>query len=133
MVSTSGTCVEDLEAERALARDDVGVVERRDEHGAGALGELRGRRSGVSTVGALEHDVGAVAAGRVQLRQRHAERHEDRGRDAELLRRERDALRVVAGGCGDDAARALLGGQPREPVVGAADLERAGALQVLAA
>ena len=47
------------------------------------------------------------------------------------LRRERHALRVVAGGCRHDAARALLGGQPRQPVVGTADLEGAGALQVL--
>ena len=31
--------LEDLEAEGALARDDVGVVERRDEHGTGLGGE----------------------------------------------------------------------------------------------
>ena len=43
----------------------------------------------------------------------------------------RDALRVIAGGEGDDAARALLGRDRRELVVGAAELERTGALQCL--
>jgi hypothetical protein len=39
---------------------------------------------------------------------------------------------VVAGGRRDHAAGALLLGQPEHPHVGAADLERAGALEVLA-
>ena len=39
------------------------------------------------------------------------DRHEDRGLDAELAGRERDTLRVVARGGGDDAARLLLVGQ----------------------
>ena len=39
---------------------------------------------------------------------------------------------MVAGGEGDDAAAALVGGQPRERVVGAAELEGAGALEVFA-
>ena len=131
IVSTSGSLVEQLEAERALAGDHVGVVERVDEHRAGALGELGGQSQRRLDRRALEDDIRPVAARREQLRHRHAERHEDRRRDAERLGRERDALRVVAGGCRDHAARALLGGQPRQPVGGAADLERAGALQVL--
>ena len=126
-----GHLVEELEAERALPDDDVAVVERVDEHGAGALGELGGQAQRRLDRRTLEHDVGAVAAGGEQLGDRHAERHEDRRGDAEGLRGERDALRVVAGGCGHDAARALLGRQAREPVGRAADLERAGALEVL--
>ena len=47
-------------------------------------------------------------------------------------RGERDALGVVAGAGRDDAAGLLLVGEPRHPRVGAADLERPGALEVLA-
>ena len=45
---------------------------------------------------------------------------------------ERDRLRVVAGRKRQDAAAPLVGGEPRQRVVGAAELEGAGALQVLA-
>ena len=57
--------------------------------------------------------------------------HDDDRRHAEKPRRRRDALRVVAGGEGHDAAGALLERDRRELVVGAAELERAGALQGL--
>ena len=46
--------------------------------------------------------------------------------------REGDALRVVAGARGDDAARALGFGHVRDPVVGAAQLVAEDRLQVLA-
>ena len=42
-----------------------------------------------------------------------------------------DALRVVAGGCGDDALRALLVGEVGDHVVGPAELERKHRLHVL--
>ena len=38
-----GRLLEDLEAGRALAGDDVGVVERVDQHRPGLVGELLGR------------------------------------------------------------------------------------------
>ena len=57
--------------------------------------------------------------------------HEHRGVDAEELRRERDALGVVAGRGGDDAAGALLRREPGDPGERTAGLEGAGALQVL--
>ena len=47
-------------------------------------------------------------------------------------RRERDRLRVIARGERDDAGAALRGIEPRQRVVGAAELEGAHALQVLA-
>ena len=50
----------------------------------------------------------------------------------EMARRERDALRVVAGARRDDAARALGVRQVRDAVVGAAQLEAEDRLQVLA-
>ena len=64
IVSRSGHLLEQLEAERALAGDDVAVVERVDEHRAGALGELRGEAQRRLDGRALEHHLGAVAAGR---------------------------------------------------------------------
>src|SRR5215218_7263370 len=59
-------------------------------------------------------------------------RHHDRGGDAEVLGGKRNSLAMVAGGIGDDAVLALGGRQLREHVEGTAQLERAGALQVLA-
>ena len=80
---------------------------------------------------AAELDCGAVAARRLDLRDRRVRGHEDRGRHAEQRRREGDALRVVAGAGRDDAAQPLVRVERRDPVVRAADLERAGALEVL--
>ena len=50
-------------------------------------------------------------------------------RSRSLLRGVGDALRVVAGAGGDDAAGALLVGQVRDLVVGAAQLEAEDRLQ----
>ncbi len=74
---------------------------------------------------------GAVADRRLHLGHRRVDGHEDRRLHAERARRERDALRVVAGARRDDAAGALVGAERRDAVVGAADLEGAGALEVL--
>ena len=52
--------------------------------------------------------------------------------DAQHLCGQRHALRVVARRRGDHPPRALRLAQPRQPDVGAPDLERPGALQVLA-
>jgi hypothetical protein len=71
---------------------------------------------------AAQHDVCAVVASRLQLGQCYPDGHEDRRLDAQLARRERDALSVVSGRGGDDAARLLLVGQAGQPIVGTADL-----------
>jgi hypothetical protein len=57
--------------------------------------------------------LGAVVARRVDLRHRRVLRHEDRRRDAELARRPRDRLAVVARARRDDAGRAPLAAQAR--------------------
>ncbi len=124
--------VEDLEPQRSLPGDHVGVIERRDEDGAGLCREVGRRAQRLVDDAAAEHDVGAVRPGGLELGDRDADRHEDRGVDAELARGEGDALRVIACRRRDDAALPLLGGQLREPVVRAADLVGAGALEVLA-
>ena len=63
--------LEDLQPDRALAGDDVRVVERVDEHGPGALGELVRRREAlVDGLRRPARTVGAVAPGGADLGQR---------------------------------------------------------------
>ena len=80
----------------------------------------------------MQDDLRAARLDRGDLDVRRGHRHHDRRRAAEPLRRERDALRVVAGGRRDHAARAFGRGQVRHLVVGAAQLEREHRLLVLA-
>ena len=85
-----------------------------------------------SRVAVVDHDLAAVAARRRHLRGRRVVRHHDRGRHAEQACRQRDRLRVVAGRERDHAGLALARVEARQRVEGAAELERAHALQVLA-
>ena len=80
----------------------------------------------------MEDHVRAVPEGGVDLGDRRPLRHEDGRLDPEQLGRQRHALRVVARGRRDHAVGALLVGEPGDPGVGAAHLERARALEVLA-
>ncbi len=110
----------------------MGMIERRD-HGKLALA-----RDAIADLLAhflvliVEHDLGAIPAGRLELHGRRVLRHDDGDAHAEELSYERHRLRVVAGGVGEDAALAFIGSQPRHRVVGAAKLERSHALEVLA-
>src|SRR5690606_27152218 len=128
----AGPVLEDLERDGTLPRDDVRVVERRD-HGEAALGgDGLGAGLPLGGGGALEHDLGAQAAGALDLDVRGGDGHDDDGGDLEEPRGEGDGLCVVAGGEGDDAGPALLLGQARDHGVGAPQLEGADALEVLA-
>jgi hypothetical protein len=80
----------------------------------------------------VEDDAGAQGLDRRGLDVRRRDRHHDRRLAREPLRGERDALRVIARGRRDDAARTLGGRQVRHLVVGAAQLEREHGLLVLA-
>jgi hypothetical protein len=93
--------------------------------------DLVGLLRGGVVVDAVEDDLGAVLAGGVDLRDGRVLRHDDGRIDARPCRRERDALCVVAGAGGDDAAVAFGVGQLGDLVRRAANLERAGALEVL--
>src|SRR5438067_349067 len=66
---------------------------------------------------AVQVHVGAVAASRVELRQRYSPWHEDRRLRAEQRSGERHTLRVVSRTGSDDTASTLLFGQPVDPVV----------------
>ena len=68
-----------------------------------------------------QHDFRAERLDRVDLDLRRRPRHDDDGAQAEALGREGDALRVIAGAGGDDAARAL-----RRPTAGRSGCRRRG-------
>ncbi len=117
---------------RTLPGDDVRMIERRNHRHAAAAREFVGDRLARIALAVVEHHLGAIAARALGLHRRRIVGHDDDGRDAEQSAGERHRLRVVARGIGDHAAPLLLGRQAGERVVGAAELERAAALQVLA-
>jgi len=79
-----------------------------------------------------QHDLAAAFGDGIDLDLRRGGRHYDHGTDAELLRRQRDALRVVAGRGADHAPLPLRRRQMHDLVVGAAQLEAEHRLHVLA-
>ena len=121
----------DLESGRALARDDVRVVEGRHQHGAALRRELRG-----DLLAALAHpvvldDFGAQVARVPQLDRGRVGRHHDRRRDAE---RRAAAATPWAWLPDENATTPAVRSrrvQLHEPVPRAAELERSGVLQRL--
>ena len=129
--STSGDVLDDLEPDGAGAGEHRRIVERMDERQpARGLDLVELVEQGRAIV--VEHDLGAVAADRVELGARRAGRHHDDARRTDVARRPRDRLRVVAGRDRDQAARALGRRQRQHLVERAARLERAGLLEALA-
>ena len=123
--------LEELEPDRALARDHGVVLERMDQRRAGPLDVLERCLHRLLEDRADELDVRAVVARRVDLRHRRVLRHEDRRVGPLLAGRVRDGLAVVPGARRDDAGGPLLVGQHRDLVDRATDLERACPLEVL--
>ena len=124
--------LEQLERGGARAGGDPRVVVGGHERHLAPLGELAARLHLRHRVAVVGLDLRAVAVDRRELRGRRVLGHEDRGADAQLARRQRHRLGVVAGADRAHAARPLLLIQRREEVVGAAELERAAALEALA-
>ncbi|CAH0308671.1 hypothetical protein SRABI128_04428 [Microbacterium sp. Bi128] len=127
-----GDLFEDLQPDRPLAGDDVDVIEGVDKDGAAFIGVALGFRQRLVHVVAMQHHLGAVAAGGGELGQCNAERHVDPGLDAQALGCDSHALGVVSGRGRHDAALLFGVGELGHPHVGTADLEGAGALQVFA-
>ena len=73
------------------------------------LGQLGRMRLGIVEQRSFEHHFGAEGARLLHFHRRGVARHHDHRRDAQAFRVIGDALRVVAGRGGDDAAGALLG------------------------
>lgn len=121
----------DLQADRALAGDHVGLVVGADD-GAAALGrQPLADLFPALGIAVVEDHLGAVAPGVLDLDGGRVLRHHDQGRHAHGLGGRGQPLGMVARGIGDDAAGPHVGRQRGDAVVGAAELERAGALQHL--
>ena len=126
-----GQLLDDLHGDGALAGGHTGVVEGRDVGQAALFGQLDGAGLGVVKDVAVQDDLGAVALGAVDLDERRGGGHDHDRAGARVGGRVGDALGVVAGAGGDDAAVKLFLGKLRDLVVGAAQLVGAGALHVL--
>ena len=127
--------LDDLNADRALARDRAEVVERGHDRGAGVLGVLRGGRGGVVVRVALDdqlHPLAAERADPLALLPGRGGGHVHPAAHAEAAARVRHALAVVARAGADGARRPLGRVEARDQVVGAAQLVGAADLQVLA-
>lgn len=121
-----------LHADRALAGNDIGVVERMHHHIAVFLGQFgRMGARGVKSV-AKQHHFAAQPAYGAHLDDRRGCRHHHDSADAQSRCRKCHALRVIAGRGADDPPGALLGRQLRDTIVRPANLEREYRLHVFA-
>ena len=126
-----GAVQEHLPGDRALTGDDGRIIEGMDVDCATLRGEVARRRECLVVAGACDDHLRARALDRGQLGERHAAREDDARGDAERSGTDRDTQSVVASGRGDHAAPALRRIEHEEPRERAAQLEGAGALQVL--
>ena len=128
-VGQPGDLVESSAPIVACPAHDVGVVERRDERRPGRpRPSARATARQSSTVWPSSTTSAPYARVACTLGSDVPARHVDGGVLAEHRRRQRDALRVVAGRRRDDRG---AGSEPRLHQVRAADLERPGALEEL--
>ena len=94
----------DLHCNRPLAGGDARVVERVDEGVTLALRKLEGMVARLVVYVAVEHDLGTVVLGALDLDERRGLGHHHHGTGAGARGGKGDALCVVAGARGDDAA-----------------------------
>ena len=128
---SSGEVVDDLASRGALAGDDQGVIIRRDQNRAALPCDVAGDGFAIVAGAVVQHDFGAERRGAFALGARCIARHHDHAAHAEEPRRGGDPLRMIAGRERNDAAATLVERDRGELVVGAAELERSGALQGL--
>mmetsp|Transcript_10581 Transcript_10581/g.16927 ORF Transcript_10581/g.16927 Transcript_10581/m.16927 type:complete len:210 (-) Transcript_10581:838-1467(-) len=119
-----------LHAHRALPRHDERVVERRNEGALLLLASRLGIRLRGVVVLPLQHHCGAQRAHCVHLDRRRGDWHDDDGVALQLLRRQRNPLRVVPRRAADDPTGQRLGRQLYHAVVSAAQLEGLHRLQI---
>ena len=117
--------LDDLQPRRALPGDDARVIVGPDQRRAGARRDLGADRLARLARAVVQPHLGAVRPGVLDLDRRRVGRHHDGRAPCQELRRRGHALGVIAGGVGDHGGRVDLA----DRVVGAAKLERAGALQ----
>ena len=123
---------DDLHADRALPGDHVVVIEGMHEAQLLLLRQQqRVLEGGVEHIAVQDHARTPVGD-RLHLDRGRGQRHDHHGADPASLRRQRHALRMVAGGGRDHAARRRLGVEVCDLVEGAAQLEGKHRLQVFA-
>ncbi len=123
--------LDDLDAHRALARDDGGIIVAVDVGQAALLGDFVRVRFGFAEILAV-HDHGrAELLAIAHFDQGRELRHHDGGGNAQEFSLIGEGLGVITRGGGDDAALLLFRRQLRERVPRAAFLEASGALEVV--
>jgi hypothetical protein len=129
--SISGASVEHLDRDRALAGDDLRIVEGVDDGEALRLRHVA--RKGQRLVDILANRMTLAPCPRVcvTFTVGVVRRHDDRDRDAQPRAMIGQPLRMIAGGGGDHAARLRFGAQLQQFVECAALLIGGGELQIL--
>jgi hypothetical protein len=123
---------QDLGADGPLSCNHQRIVERMDDGHPVFGGQRVAVRLGIGITVAGQHDLRAHRPHRLHLDLRRGLRHDDDRAQLELAGGVGDALRVIAGACRDDTARALPVRQMRDLVVGSAQLEAEDGLEILA-
>ncbi|MPM04481.1 hypothetical protein SDC9_50758 [bioreactor metagenome] len=126
-----GEVFNDLEARRALARDEFRVVVGVNEGVALFRLDLVELLVALDGVEPVEDHFSAEGLRPLDLRLGGVLGKDEGGLDAEHLRRVGHALGVVPGGRGDDALRPLLVGEGEDLVGGSTDLEGSRKLEIL--
>ena len=103
-VSTSGKSLQNFQPHRALARNDLFVVVRRNDGVSVLGGEFFRFRSDALAAGPDSHDFRAQAGRCLAFDRGRIPRHHDDGFDSERPRGIGHALRMIAAGIGDDSA-----------------------------
>ena len=123
--------LENFKTQSSLPRDDGIVVEGVDESQALLPALVDSFVVGFVIVGAVQYDLGSIRASGGHFGERGGERHDDVGCDLMAAGMVGDALRMIARGRCDYAARALIGIESEEFVQRAALFEGSGALLVI--
>ena len=120
-----GQLVENFQTDSALSRDNPVVIKGMNEGVALLVAQIERSLIGVVVNAVDKADVRAELAGGLHLGDGGAVRQADQRLDAALGGSEGNALRVVAGGAGDDAPCLFLVGEGSDLIVSASDLEGA--------
>src|SRR5690606_29090296 len=126
-----GMLAHQFKPNRALAGNDIGVVEGMDEDITMPFGQAGGMGAGGVEAVAEQNHFTAQAPDGIDLDKGGCGGHDHDGADAQPRGRERHALGVIAGRGADDAAGAFLGRKMDDAIVRATNLEGEDRLEVL--
>ena len=124
--------VENFEADTALARDDMLIVEARHQSCAALGGQARGDGLALFGAAVVEDDGGALGPGAVDFELRRVGGHDDRRGDAQAARGDRHALRVIARRKRHHTPRPFVFIEQQQAVGRAPQLECAAGLEAFA-